>query len=203
MIFLNPLDALIPKIPFSLFLPIFGSRSPPRPGVSLGRILGVLSIDWSSQGAVSTPPPLQLQGRLPLGCWLLPRGHIMYFHLRKGWIGQDRGMFIRRTFLGSFHSNLLAPPPPQTQAMKKNPDDDTVASSPEGTPKVERPSRSAGGTFGPKTPRAGANANFLILLISWNRLDQKIGACRPYQGHFYAWFCLSLSLTASSSCWYK
>ena len=30
MTFLNPLDGLIPKIPFS-FSPIFGSESPPRP----------------------------------------------------------------------------------------------------------------------------------------------------------------------------
>ena len=44
MAFLNPLNTLIPKIPFR-FLPIFGSGSPPRPGVSLGRILGILSIE--------------------------------------------------------------------------------------------------------------------------------------------------------------
>ena len=45
MTFLNPLDALIPKIQFLFFLPNCGSRSPAGPGVSLGRILGGLSME--------------------------------------------------------------------------------------------------------------------------------------------------------------
>ena len=44
MTFLNPLDALIPKIPFS-FLPILGPGHLQGLGVSLGGILGVLSIE--------------------------------------------------------------------------------------------------------------------------------------------------------------
>ena len=39
MTFLNPLDTLIPKTPFSFFQDLRG------PGVSLGGILGVLSIE--------------------------------------------------------------------------------------------------------------------------------------------------------------
>ena len=76
MTFLDPLNALIPKIPFSFFCRFFGSASPPRPGVSLGRIWGVPSIEpllggaRSSQGALLTPPPLPIesppaQGMLP------------------------------------------------------------------------------------------------------------------------------------------
>ena len=66
MTFLNPLDALIPKIPFS-FSADFHLRGP---GVSLGRILGGASIEpllggGSSQGALSISPPLQLKARLP------------------------------------------------------------------------------------------------------------------------------------------
>ena len=63
MTFLNPLDALIPKIPFSFFARIFGSGNFRGPGVSLGRNLGVPSIFFgggdggSSQRAVSIPPP--------------------------------------------------------------------------------------------------------------------------------------------------
>ena len=71
--FLNSLDALIPKIPFSFFAD-FGSRSLPRPGgqVSLGfRGSHKLSPFWgrggSSHGALLTPPPFQLQARLPQG----------------------------------------------------------------------------------------------------------------------------------------
>ena len=45
MTFLNPLDALIPKIPFSFFSRNFGFGSPLDPGVSLGRILGGPSIE--------------------------------------------------------------------------------------------------------------------------------------------------------------
>ena len=62
MTFLNPLDALIPKIPCSFFCRISGPGHLRGPGVSLGRILGVrqLSQFWgggASQGALSTPPP--------------------------------------------------------------------------------------------------------------------------------------------------
>ena len=66
MSFLNPLDALIPKIPFSFFLPIFGSGSPPRPG-GLGRILRVPSIEpllgWRGGLArgLYRPPPLPIE----------------------------------------------------------------------------------------------------------------------------------------------
>jgi uncharacterized membrane protein len=63
--FPSPLDALIPKIPFSFFANFLGLGHLRGPGVSLGRILGVLSIEpllgWgggSSQGALSTPTPL-------------------------------------------------------------------------------------------------------------------------------------------------
>ena len=45
MIFLNPLGALIPKIPFSFFGRFLGLGHLRGPGVSLGRILGVPSIE--------------------------------------------------------------------------------------------------------------------------------------------------------------
>ena len=53
MIFLNPLNILIPKIPFSFFLLNFGSGSPPGPGgsVSVGFFLGGSSIEPFLGGA--------------------------------------------------------------------------------------------------------------------------------------------------------
>ena len=46
MTFLNPLDALIPKIPFSFFADFGPGLGHLRgPGVSLGRIFGVPSIE--------------------------------------------------------------------------------------------------------------------------------------------------------------
>ena len=63
MTFLNPLDSLIPKIPFSFFADFRVWLTSEAPGVSLVRILGVPSIEplifggWSSHGALSTPPP--------------------------------------------------------------------------------------------------------------------------------------------------
>ena len=61
MTFLNPLDALIPKIQFSFFLLNLGPGHLRGPGVSLGRILGACQLSpfgvGSSQRAVSTPPP--------------------------------------------------------------------------------------------------------------------------------------------------
>ena len=68
MIFLNPLEALISKNPFSFFFFFFfaefGSGSPPGlGGVSLGRIFAVPSIEaffWggvSGRRAVSPPAP--------------------------------------------------------------------------------------------------------------------------------------------------
>ena len=76
MTFLNPLDALIPKIPFSFFAEILGLGHLRGPGISLGRILAVLSIEplggggggLGSQGALLTPPPLQLKAEgVPTG----------------------------------------------------------------------------------------------------------------------------------------
>ena len=63
MTFLNPLNALIPNIPFSIFCRFWGLGHLRGPGVSLGRILGISAIEplflgWgSSQGALSTPSP--------------------------------------------------------------------------------------------------------------------------------------------------
>ena len=45
MTFLNPLDALIPKIPFSFFAEFRVRVTSGAPGVSLGRILGGPSIE--------------------------------------------------------------------------------------------------------------------------------------------------------------
>ena len=45
MNFFNPLDVLIPKIPFSFFADFLGRGHLRGPGVSLGRILGVLPIE--------------------------------------------------------------------------------------------------------------------------------------------------------------
>ena len=74
--FLNPLDALIPKIPFSfLFLPNFGSGSPPGPrgqsredlGGRGGRQLSPWGGVRASQRAVLTPPHPCLKARPPQG----------------------------------------------------------------------------------------------------------------------------------------
>ena len=63
MSFLNPLDALIPK-PHFIICRFLGLGHLLGPGVSLGRILGVLLIEpfffgWGGSGrrALSTPPP--------------------------------------------------------------------------------------------------------------------------------------------------
>ena len=71
MTFLNLLDALIPPIPFSCFAD-FGVwvTSEAQGSVSVGfwgsRQLSPLFGGGSSQGALSTPPPLLLKARLPL-----------------------------------------------------------------------------------------------------------------------------------------
>ena len=73
MTFLNPLDALIPKIPFSFFAFFWvWVTSEALGSVSVG-FWGSrqLSLFWgrgggSSQGALSHPPPLQLKARLPI-----------------------------------------------------------------------------------------------------------------------------------------
>ena len=58
MSFLNPLDPLIPKIPFSFFCRILGPGHLWGLGVSLGWDLGGPSIEGgSNQRAASTPPP--------------------------------------------------------------------------------------------------------------------------------------------------
>ena len=63
MTFLNPLDALIPKIPFSFFSRFLGQGHLRGPGVRLGRILGGLSIEpFLGEGGVRPegsidPPP--------------------------------------------------------------------------------------------------------------------------------------------------
>ena len=68
MTFLNPLDALIPKIPFSFF-PDFWVWV-----VRLGRILGVLSNEpflgeggVRPEGSIDPPPPPETKTRPPLG----------------------------------------------------------------------------------------------------------------------------------------
>ena len=64
--FSDPLNALIPKIPFSFFAEFWVRGT----GDSLGKILGGGSIEpfggGSSQRAVSTPTPPQLKARPPL-----------------------------------------------------------------------------------------------------------------------------------------
>ena len=64
MTFLNPLDALIPKIPFSFFSQFLGLGHLQGLGVRLGRILGVLSIEpflgeggVRPDGSIDPPPP--------------------------------------------------------------------------------------------------------------------------------------------------
>ena len=70
MIFLNPLDTLIQKIPFSFFADVWvWVTSEARGSVSVGfygsRQLSPFSGGGGlSQGALSTPPP-QLKARLP------------------------------------------------------------------------------------------------------------------------------------------
>ena len=70
MLFLNPLDALIPKIPIFIFCRILGLGHLRGPGVSLGRNLGVPSIEpffggGSGRRALSTPTPPQTKTRPP------------------------------------------------------------------------------------------------------------------------------------------
>ena len=65
---LNPLDALIPKIPFSFFSDFWVWVR--GPGVSLGRILGVLSIEpflegGPPEGSIDPPPPRKRKPGLP------------------------------------------------------------------------------------------------------------------------------------------
>ena len=75
MTFLNPLDALIPKIPFSFFLPTFGS--PLGPGVSLGGIFACISWAFFERGGAITIPttpggegkPNLSKGVAPAGAW--------------------------------------------------------------------------------------------------------------------------------------
>ena len=67
MTFLNPLDALIPKNPFSFFADFWVWVTSEAPGVSLSRILGVPSIEplgWP-WGSIDPPPPFTT--RLPRG----------------------------------------------------------------------------------------------------------------------------------------
>ena len=54
MTFLNPLDALIPKIPFSFFADFWVRVTSEAPGVSLGRIFGGPSIEpfWVEGGVL-------------------------------------------------------------------------------------------------------------------------------------------------------
>ena len=73
MTFLNPLDALIPKIPFSFFSDFRVWVASEARGSVSGGFWGScqLSPFWgkgggSSQGTQSNPPPPQLQARLPL-----------------------------------------------------------------------------------------------------------------------------------------
>ena len=73
MTFLNPLDALIPKIPFSFFSRFLGQGHLQAPGVRLGRILGGLSIEpFLGEGGVRPegsidPPPRKQKPGLPRG----------------------------------------------------------------------------------------------------------------------------------------
>ena len=64
MTFLNPLDALIPKIPFSFFPDFWVWVTSKARGFRLGRILGVLSIEpflgkggVPPEGSIAPPPP--------------------------------------------------------------------------------------------------------------------------------------------------
>ena len=72
MIFLNPLDALIPKIPFAFFADFWVWVTPEARGsVSLGfwgsRQLSPFWEGGSSQGALSTPPPPSLESPVAQG----------------------------------------------------------------------------------------------------------------------------------------
>ena len=68
--FLSPLDALIPKIPFSFFADFWVWVTSEARGSVLVGFWGSrqLSPFWggSSQGAWSTPPPPQLKARPPM-----------------------------------------------------------------------------------------------------------------------------------------
>ena len=72
MTFLNPLDALIPKIPFSFFSRFLGLGHVQGLGVRLGRIFGVLSIEpFLGEGGVRPegsidPPPPETKTRPPI-----------------------------------------------------------------------------------------------------------------------------------------
>ena len=82
--FLNPLDALIPKIPF-IFCRFLGLGHPWGPGVRLGRILGGPSIEpflgergiWP-EGSIDPPPRPETKARAPSQhssvCFLLAAG---------------------------------------------------------------------------------------------------------------------------------
>ena len=67
--FLNPLDALIPKIPFSVFADFWvrvtsGAWGSVSVGFSGGHQWSLLGVQlWR---AVSTPPPLKFKAQLPL-----------------------------------------------------------------------------------------------------------------------------------------
>ena len=75
MTFLNPLDALIPKIPFSIFADFWvWVTSEAWGSVSVG-FLGVLSIEpfWgrgggACQGALLDPPPSSMDSECASGC---------------------------------------------------------------------------------------------------------------------------------------
>ena len=74
MTFLNPLDALIPKIPFSFFADFLGPSHLRGLGVSLGGILGVLSIEpFLGEGeglarGLYRPPPSSIASPVAPAC---------------------------------------------------------------------------------------------------------------------------------------
>ena len=72
MTFLNPLGALIPKMPFSFFPDFWVWVTSKAWGLRLGRILGVLSIEpflgevgVRPEGSLDTPPPPETKTRPP------------------------------------------------------------------------------------------------------------------------------------------
>ena len=90
MTFLNPLDALIPKIPFSFFCRSLGAGHLWGPRVSLGRILGGPSVEpppflWGgggpARGLYRHPPP-QLKACPPQG---VVRVVFWGMHMIRGW----------------------------------------------------------------------------------------------------------------------